>query len=800
MALGERTTGRDREVQRAALSAEWTRLRRAATVVALLTAPATLVVFLAVYGWALPWALLATFALVVAFRGLVDVIAHRLIPRASLYGAGRDLVEADIVDRRRVWTWRTRFRWLFWIGLVLGVTTAIVYAFGGTWGSVLGGIVAVLPLIALYGLQLPLLFFINLFILFGPLLFFGLRQMKGYEPGDADWGVKLSDVRGQEEPKSEVTKVIQLWQAGEDFRKAGGKPERGLLFIGAPGTGKTMLSKAIATNFNAPIVTMPGSGFAQTFIGMDVIIVMFLIRKARRLARKWGGTCMVFIDEIDAVGLRRQALGAGGGSMSGLEPLRPALEAPPMYGPWGALNPSGDLVLETRAWRDRLFSARADPPAAVYPPIVHAVGDRLRGAMIPGGMMGGMGGGLALNQLLVQMDGVDEPPFLRKFAAKRAQHVPRRALRRAAAARPRPPAGAPAQAARRAGLLHRRHERPARRAGPRARAPGPDGPPHPLPHADEGRPAGHLRPLPRQGRPRARARPPRAPRRARADDERLLAGHDRAGLLDGADLRALRGPRRVRPARPRRGDDDDRVGHRDRGPLHRGRVARRRRSTRPATPSPPTSTCRTCSRRACRSACAGSRSATTRRSRRRSASRPGATSRSGRSSGRWARWRPSTSSTARTPSASAATSTARRGPPAMMVGAAGMGPEPIDLTGPRRRGAQARSVEQELMERFERIGLTVMNRAQAGGPMGQDVSGAVLGDGAKRRMAAQILGQAFVTAVACMRHNREAVAQVAEVLVQRGELHGDEVVELLEQVGPEAPEIDVLDDETWPRL
>ena len=70
------------------------------------------------------------------------------------------------------------------------------------------------------------------------------------------------------------------------------------------------------------------------------------------------------------------------------------------------------------------------------------------------------------------------------------------------------------------------------------------------------------------------------------------------------------------------------------------------------------------------------------------------------------------------------------------------------------------------MERFERIGLTVMNRAQAGGPMGQDVSGAVLGDGAKRRMAAQILGQAFVTAVACMRHNREAVAQVAEVLVR----------------------------------
>ena len=158
----------------------------------------------------------------------------------------------------------------------------------------------------------PLLFLLNFGILFGPLVFFGIKQMKGYEPGDADWGVRLDDVRGQAEPKEDVTRVISLWQAGEEFRAAGGKPERGLLFIGAPGTGKTMLSKAIATSFNSPIMTMPGSGFASTFMGMDVVIVLILIGRARRLARKWGGQCIIFIDEIDAVGLRRQALGAGG--------------------------------------------------------------------------------------------------------------------------------------------------------------------------------------------------------------------------------------------------------------------------------------------------------------------------------------------------------------------------------------------------------------------------------------------------------------------------------------------------------
>ena len=84
-----------------------------------------------------------------------------------------------------------------------------------------------------------------------------------------------------------------------------------MLFLGAPGTGKTMLSKAIATSFNCPFVTIPGSGFAQTFIGMDAVLVRLLARKAKKLAAKWGGQCIVFIDEIDAVGMRRQSLGSG---------------------------------------------------------------------------------------------------------------------------------------------------------------------------------------------------------------------------------------------------------------------------------------------------------------------------------------------------------------------------------------------------------------------------------------------------------------------------------------------------------
>ena len=289
---------------------EWRRLGRAATFVAVLTSPATFAWLYGDHDWPLLWALLGTFVLVIAFRGFVDVLAHKLIPRASLYGAGHELMEDDIVAQRRVWYWRRSSA-----------------RCSGSCSSSAASLAAHLrprrdarrrrrspsPQLAIYflsfGLQLPLLFFMNLLILFGPMLFFGLRQMKGYEPGDADWGVKL-DGRpraGRAEGRGRRRSSSCGRPARSSARRAA-SPSAACSSSAPPGTGKTMLSKGIATSFNSPIVTMPGSGFAQTFIGMDVVIVMFLIRKARKLARKWGDTCMIFIDEIDAVGMRRQAL------------------------------------------------------------------------------------------------------------------------------------------------------------------------------------------------------------------------------------------------------------------------------------------------------------------------------------------------------------------------------------------------------------------------------------------------------------------------------------------------------------
>src|SRR3954470_445931 len=354
-----------REEQRNALATQWRHLTRAATFVALLTSPAFFAILYQRNGWGLLAAIVVTGIAVIAFRGLVDVLARKVIPSPSLYGADQKMADEDVIAKRRLWYWRTKYRRLTYLLVLATITIGAIFfiqwlsgdpvslsaAFDsiGRWLTVLG------PTLLVLGLQLPLLFFINLLILFGPLLFFGIQQIKGYEPGDADWGVRLEDVRGQAEAKVEVGRIISLWQSGEEFEHAGGKRERGLLFLGAPGTGKTMLAKAIATNFNSPFVTIPGSGFAQTFIGMDVILVRFLVRKAKKLARKWGGQCIIFIDEIDAVGMRRNALGTGGmGSRTA------SIYDTEFYGPMGSPHPDGELLLETREWRERVFQARAE--------------------------------------------------------------------------------------------------------------------------------------------------------------------------------------------------------------------------------------------------------------------------------------------------------------------------------------------------------------------------------------------------------------------------------------------------------
>jgi hypothetical protein len=132
-----------------------------------------------------------------------------------------------------------------------------------------------------------------------------------------------------------------------------------------------------------------------------------------------------------------------------------------------------------------------------------------------------------------------------------------------------------------------------------------------------------------------------------------------------------------------------------------------------------------------------------------------------------------------------------------MVGRAAMGPTPVDLSD-RIVDAEARREEEErVMERFHRLGEQIIHRSGSGMLDDDGVSG-VLNDRGKHRLAATLIGQSFVIAYNTIRHNREGVARVADRLVAKGEIYGDDVVALLEESNLERPEIDVLDEAAWP--
>lgn len=127
-------------------------------------------------------------------------------------------------------------------------------------------------------------------------------------------GVKWTDVVGMDEAKQEAVEIVNLIKDRTEVQKIGGKILRGLLLLGPPGCGKTYLAKAIATEATLPFISMSGSEFVEMFVGVGAGRIRSLFGKARELADLNGG-CIIFIDEIDALGARR-GLDAGFGGSS----------------------------------------------------------------------------------------------------------------------------------------------------------------------------------------------------------------------------------------------------------------------------------------------------------------------------------------------------------------------------------------------------------------------------------------------------------------------------------------------------
>jgi cell division protease FtsH len=125
---------------------------------------------------------------------------------------------------------------------------------------------------------------------------------------DAKTGVLFDDVAGIEEAKEELQEVVTFLKKPEKFTAVGARIPKGVLLIGPPGTGKTMLAKAIAGEAGVPFFSISGSEFVEMFVGVGASRVRDLFRKAKENA-----PCIIFIDEIDAVG-RQRGVGIGGGN------------------------------------------------------------------------------------------------------------------------------------------------------------------------------------------------------------------------------------------------------------------------------------------------------------------------------------------------------------------------------------------------------------------------------------------------------------------------------------------------------
>jgi len=167
---------------------------------------------------------------------------------------------------------------------------------------------------------IPLLFNIGPFVLLIAVWFFMIRQMQSGGNKALSFGksrarllsmqqkkVTFKDVAGVDEAKEELKEIIEYLREPQKFQKLGGRIPKGVLLVGPPGTGKTLLARAVAGEANVPFFSISGSDFVEMFVGVGASRVRDLFEQGKKNA-----PCIIFIDEIDAVGRHRGA-GLGGG-------------------------------------------------------------------------------------------------------------------------------------------------------------------------------------------------------------------------------------------------------------------------------------------------------------------------------------------------------------------------------------------------------------------------------------------------------------------------------------------------------
>ena len=264
-------------------------------------------------GLGIGWSLVYAFVAMIICRGILTLIKRWLVLSERV--APETDQDERTIETNRAMFWR-RMLWLAFLVFLYFVVAFVAFGLGP------GDAIAALP--AFLGAVIPQLFYVmalmvvNFMLFFGAFFIYGRMGRNYVDPGEANYEVKVEDVRGQKSAVEEMRRILTLMEQGRNYVRAGGKRERGVLMVGPPGTGKTMLAKGIASSMHVPIIITSGASFQGMFLGMDALNVFMTVRAAKGRAKRWGG-CVVFIDEFDALGSRRSGMGGGGaGGLGGM--------------------------------------------------------------------------------------------------------------------------------------------------------------------------------------------------------------------------------------------------------------------------------------------------------------------------------------------------------------------------------------------------------------------------------------------------------------------------------------------------
>ncbi|HYU64012.1 MAG TPA: AAA family ATPase [Verrucomicrobiae bacterium] len=259
------------------------------------------------------WSLVYAIVAMLVCRGVLTLLKRWLILSERI--APENHPDERTLETNRALFWR-RMRSL---AILFGIYFAVFFVFYGlspleAMDALPGVIAAAIPQLAYF----LVIMVANFMLFFGAFFIYGRIGRTYVDPGEANYDVKIEDVRGQRSAVDEMRRILTLMEQGRNYVRAGGKRERGVLMVGPPGTGKTMLAKGIASSMHVPIIITSGSSFQGMFLGMDALNVFMTVRAAKSRAKRWGGS-VVFIDEFDALGSRRSGMAGGGaGGMGGM--------------------------------------------------------------------------------------------------------------------------------------------------------------------------------------------------------------------------------------------------------------------------------------------------------------------------------------------------------------------------------------------------------------------------------------------------------------------------------------------------